>query len=43
VPGLLAAEGVEAEVGTAIGDAELPPGLMSVTGRRGEWRDRDGD
>ena len=51
VPALLAAEGVDAAVGTAIGDAELPPGLMSVTGRRGhapsdprgEWRDRDGD
>lgn len=44
VPGLLAAEGVVAEVGTAIGDAELPPGLVAVTGRRrGEWRDRDGD
>ena len=35
VPALLAAEGVAAEVGSAIGDAELPPGLVSVTGRRG--------
>jgi SAM-dependent methyltransferase len=35
VPELLASEGVTAEVGAAIGDAELPPGLVSVTGHRG--------
>jgi hypothetical protein len=34
LPGLLAAHGVRAEVGTAFGDAELPPGLRSVTGRK---------
>jgi len=34
VPALLAAEGVDAEVGTAFGDAELPAGLVAVTGRR---------
>jgi SAM-dependent methyltransferase len=43
VPALLAAEGVDARTSTVLGDAELPPGLMAVTGRRGEWRDRDGD
>ena len=34
LPGLLAAHGVRAEVGTAFGAAELPPGLRSVTGRK---------
>jgi SAM-dependent methyltransferase len=34
LPALLAAHGVRAEVGTAFGDAELPPGLRSVTGRK---------
>jgi SAM-dependent methyltransferase len=35
LPGLLAAHGVRAEVGTAFGTAELPPGLRSVTGTKG--------
>jgi SAM-dependent methyltransferase len=34
LPALLAAHGVRAAVGTAFGDAELPPGLRSVTGRK---------
>jgi SAM-dependent methyltransferase len=34
LPALLAAHGVRAEVGTAFGEAELPPGLRSVTGRK---------
>ncbi len=34
LPALLAAHGVQASVGTAFGDAELPPGLRSVTGRK---------
>jgi SAM-dependent methyltransferase len=34
LPALLAAHGVRAEVGTAFGAAELPPGLRSVTGRK---------
>jgi len=38
LPGLLAAHGVRAEVGTAFGTAELPPGLRSVTGRKDLYR-----
>ena len=34
LPGLLAGHGVRAEVGTAFGAADLPPGLRSVTGRK---------
>jgi hypothetical protein len=34
LPGLLAAHGVRAEVGTAFGAGDLPPGLRSVTGRK---------
>ena len=34
LPGLLAAHGVRASVGSAFGTAELPPGLRSVTGRK---------
>ena len=34
LPDLLAAHGVRASVGTSFGDAELPPGLRSVTGRK---------
>ena len=34
LPGLLAAHGVRAEVGTAFGAADLPPGLRSVAGRK---------
>ena len=34
LPGLLAEHGVRAEVGTAFGVADLPPGLRSVTGRK---------
>ena len=34
LPGLLAAHGVRAEVGTAFGEADLPPGLRSLTGRK---------
>ena len=34
LPDLLAAHGVRASVGTLFGDAELPPGLRSVTGRK---------
>jgi SAM-dependent methyltransferase len=35
IPALLAGLGVRASVGTAFGDAELPAGLRSVTGRKG--------
>jgi SAM-dependent methyltransferase len=38
LPGLLAAHGVRAEVGTAFGAADLPPGLRSVTGRKDLYR-----
>jgi len=38
LPGLLAAHGVRAEVGTAFGTAELPGGLRSVTGRKDLYR-----
>jgi SAM-dependent methyltransferase len=34
IPALLASHGVTATVGTAFGDAELPPGLRAVTGVR---------
>ena len=34
IPALLAGHGVRASVGTAFGDAELPAGLRSVTGRK---------
>jgi hypothetical protein len=34
LPDLLAAHGVRASVGTSFGDAELPAGLRSVTGRK---------
>jgi SAM-dependent methyltransferase len=34
IPALLAGLGVRASVGTAFGDAELPAGLRSVTGRK---------
>ena len=34
IPALLAGHGVQASVGTAFGDAELPAGLRSVTGRK---------
>jgi SAM-dependent methyltransferase len=34
LPALLAEHGVRAEVGTAFGTADLPPGLRSVTGRK---------
>jgi SAM-dependent methyltransferase len=34
LPALLAAEGVTAEIAPAIGDAELPAGLVAVTGLR---------
>ncbi len=34
LPALLAEHGVRAEVGTAFGPADLPPGLRSVTGRK---------
>jgi len=34
LPDLLAAHAVRASVGTSFGDAELPPGLRSVTGRK---------
>ena len=34
IPALLAAHGVRAWVGTSFGDAELPAGLRSVTGRK---------
>jgi SAM-dependent methyltransferase len=34
LPALLAEHGVRAEVGTAFGNAELPAGLRSVTGRK---------
>jgi SAM-dependent methyltransferase len=34
IPALLAGYGVRASVGTAFGDAELPAGLRSVTGRK---------
>jgi SAM-dependent methyltransferase len=34
LPDLLAARGVRASVGTSFGDAELPAGLRSVTGRK---------
>lgn len=34
LPALLAEHGVRAEVGTAFGAADLPPGLRSVTGRK---------
>jgi SAM-dependent methyltransferase len=34
IPGLLAAHGVTATVGTSFGAAELPPGLYAVTGVR---------
>jgi SAM-dependent methyltransferase len=38
LPSLLAAHGVRAEVGTAFGTADLPPGLRSVTGRKDLYR-----
>ncbi len=38
LPALLAAHGVRAEVGTAFGAADLPPGLRSVTGRKDLYR-----
>ena len=34
IPALLAGHGVRASVGTSFGDAELPAGLRSVTGRK---------
>jgi len=34
LPGRLAAHGVRAGVGTAFGEADLPPGLRSLTGRK---------
>ena len=34
LPGLLAAEGVDARIVTGVGDAELPDGLVAVTGAR---------
>lgn len=34
IPALLAGHGVRATVGTSFGDAELPAGLRSVTGRK---------
>ena len=34
IPALLAGHGVTATLGTAFGAAELPPGLIAVTGRR---------
>ena len=34
IPALLAGHGVRASVGTSVGDAELPAGLRSVTGRK---------
>jgi hypothetical protein len=34
LPALLAEHSVRAEVGTAFGAADLPPGLRSVTGRK---------
>ena len=34
IPGLLARHGVQATVGTRLGDAELPPGMRAVTGVR---------
>jgi SAM-dependent methyltransferase len=34
IPGLLARHGVQATVGTRVGDAELPPGMRAVTGFR---------
>lgn len=34
LPALLAEHGVRAEIGTAFGPADLPPGLRSVTGRK---------
>ena len=38
LPTLLAAHGVRAEVGTAFGAADLPPGLRSITGRKDLYR-----
>jgi SAM-dependent methyltransferase len=38
LPSLLAVHGVRAEVGTAFGTADLPPGLRSVTGRKDLYR-----
>jgi SAM-dependent methyltransferase len=35
IPALLESQGVTATVGTAFGEAELPPGLRAVTGVRG--------
>jgi hypothetical protein len=34
IPALLAGHGVTATLGTSFGAAELPPGLIAVTGRR---------
>ena len=34
IPALLAGHGVQATVGSAFGDAELPPGMRAVTGVR---------
>jgi SAM-dependent methyltransferase len=34
VPGLLAAHGLEARVGTSFGDEELPEGLVTIVGRK---------
>jgi SAM-dependent methyltransferase len=34
IPGLLARHGMQATVGSAFGDAELPPGMRAVTGVR---------
>jgi len=42
LPALLAAHGVRAEVGTAFGAADLPPGLRSVTGRKDLYRTGSG-
>ena len=41
IPALLAGHGVAATVGPAFGDAELPPGLRAVTGRKIRLPHRD--
>jgi SAM-dependent methyltransferase len=43
IPPLLSEHGVDAVVGSAFGEAELPPGMVAVTGRknRGDQLDKD--